>query len=161
MNPLILYPVLGGLLRLAGHGRYARLAWPASGIVAGYLITAHGPSTLLLGGLLAGFLAGGRFSSAPERASVALVFFMLIYYGGHPVALLPFLALAGAAWLDQAGWSRGRYVLVHGVLLVLVLGGVLEPWTAGAFLIGEAIYSYGGRPSGTEKRRYPGFRRRG
>jgi hypothetical protein len=163
MSPLYLYPVMAVLYRLSKDERYA---WPASlgaGLLAGHLITSHGPSTLILGACLAGFLAGGRFGQKHERVSVALVFLMIIYSGCHPVALVPFLALALAAAADQIGMTAGRYILINAVLIFLAGGGIIDPWSAVAFLSGEVLYSYpyGGSPIGKKDRRYPGFRRRG
>jgi hypothetical protein len=163
MSLLYLYPLIAILMRLSKEERYSWTACLGAGLFTGHLITSHGASTLLLGGVLAGFLGAGRFKSAHELASVALVFLMVIYYGGYPVPRLPFIVIIGAAWVDQAKRLKGQYVLINASLVVFLLTRTLDIWTAVAFLSGEVLYSYpyGGSPIGKKDRRYPGFRRRG
>ncbi|MEE8358879.1 MAG: hypothetical protein V3R82_05670, partial [Candidatus Hydrothermarchaeales archaeon] len=84
---LVLYATIGGLFRviegLDENDSY--LGCVAGGVVcgilAGFLITEHKISTLILGGVIIGFLVSGKLSNIGYYFGLGSVLTMILYYG--------------------------------------------------------------------------------
>ncbi len=156
---LVLYAAIGGLFKviegLDENDSY--LGCVAGGIVcgvlAGFLITEHKISTLILGGVIIGFLVSGRLSNIGYYFGVGSVLTMILYYGAPPISLGYLLIIAGAAFLDEvlavheSQGLVGKISVFHPVinllLAVFLVLGVVPFLGVVAFIVSEMAYRLG------------------
>ncbi|MFQ6135872.1 MAG: hypothetical protein ACE5PM_01675 [Candidatus Hydrothermarchaeales archaeon] len=157
---LVLYALIGflfGVIRpLNSQRRYRECIVSGSlcGVLTGFLMTEHGISTLLLGGVTVGLLISGRLDNIGDYFGLAMVWTMLLYYGSPPVVLSWILVISAATLLDEILTMydfRGLlerlseiHPLLNAILIISFIYGVLPLVGIVAFFVSEAAYKIGG-----------------
>jgi len=121
--------------------------------MAGFLITEHKISTLILGGAIIGFLVSGRLSNIGYYFGLGSVLTMILYYGAPPISLGYLLIIAGATFLDDVLAMHDSLGLVSTIsvfhpvinilLAVFLILDVVPLLGVTAFVILEIAYRLG------------------
>lgn len=123
------------------------------GFIAGTLITEHKVSTLILGGIIIGFLISGRLSNIGYYFSLATVLTMILYFGAPPISLGFFLIIAVALMADEIlsmdnnegviGQLLWYHPFINVILVLFFIFDIIPALGVISFMVSEITYRLG------------------
>ncbi len=156
---IFLYSIIGVLFQIINvqDKKDSSLGCIVSGIVCGFLsgtlITEHKVSTLILGGIIIGFLISGRLNNIGYYFSLATVLTMTLYFGAPPISLGFFLIIAGALMADEIlsmdnndsviGQILWYHPFINVILVLFFIFDIIPSLGVVAFIISEITYRLG------------------
>ncbi|MFQ5887843.1 MAG: hypothetical protein ACE5HY_04015 [Candidatus Hydrothermarchaeales archaeon] len=156
---IVLYAIIGILFQIIKNldekGSYVEciISGIICGVLAGFLITEHRISTLILGGVIIGLLISGRLSNVGYYFGLGSVLAMILYYGTPPITLGFLLIIAGATLTDEflamaesgviTNKISGLHPVINILLVAFLIFDIVPPLGVGAFIVSEVTYRLG------------------